>query len=561
MRVHRFILAAALALFGMHCSSEEPARDGVTENRPGALVITKPARASFIEGTDGKVEIEGTGATPALTINGARAKVEADGSFHASMRPSAGLNLVVAVDGESRLETPFLYGHFASPETPVPEAVALDIGSIGIGGAPPAASLSSVTNLALADRDLIALIRNQTFDGTILGAKWTFKVNGGSHAKPNVALSTAVRGIAVNASIANVTVDGTLSLALGGKDYARDVHIIVDRATVLGEAELTLDREKGALRASLPKADAKLEGFRYDADNIGLPCCVDAIVSTVLQPKIEETIRDAMKSQIPQALELTLDGIGLPKQLDLSSLGLQKPLAIQSRFDSATFDPSGGTITASVLFGGKFDPGTPGEKAPGWLKLGELRGNVSRTPSLGISFAVDAINQLLFAAWGTGALAFTTPEGALQVKLSPALPPVLSLTENGALRAGLGEVLVQRLPDTKPMAAVSILQDILPGSDGQNIVLKPEGEPTLSITWLGDDTDASIKNLNLIAVAAKDQIGKFLKPMTLPVPKIGLEQLGPGFAGQSVAIQTPNVAVDRRTARVGVSGAMTIAKP
>lgn len=559
MRVRQLVLAVALAASALHCSSEEPASpqdENVVVSHPSALVITSPARAAFIEDDGSPVEIRGTGATSALTINGERAEVAADGSFHAKVSPAKGLNLVVARDGDARLETAFLFGHFVSAETPVKQAVALDVGSRGISAVAPAASLESVTNLALAKRDLIGSFKGQSFSGTVTGATWTFAVTGGGNGAATVAFAARAKGLGVDAAVKDVVVDGRLTLKALGLTYARDVRITITRAVVTGDVELAVDDAKGALTAAMPTAETKLDGFRFDTDNAGFPCCVDSIITGVMKPKVEAAIRDGIRQEVPKAVQLTLDGIGIPKQLDFAAAGVALHIPTATRFDGASFDLGGGTITASTLFGGKPAPGTPGARAPGWLALGQAYAEpAARAPVLGVSFSIDAVNQLMFAAWGSGALSIAFPE-PLSAKLTPSLPPIVAVSESGALRVGLGEIVVQRTTSTTPLAAVTILQDVVPSGDHDALVLTPKGEPTISVTYLTDDNVGS--GSNLIAAAAKDQLGKFLKPFRIPVPKFALDRLGAGFVGQSLAIESPSVVVDKKTGRVGASGVMTL---
>ena len=544
------------------CSSEEPAPPSeapVVENHPGALVITTPARAAFLE-DDGSqvVEVSGSGATSALTVNGERADVAADGTFHARVKPTKGLNLVVALDGESRLETPFLFGHFLPATTPVAHAIALDVGTFGISAVAPAASLESVTNLALAKRDLIGAFKGQSFSGNVTGATWTFAVTGGSNGAANVTLGSVDKGLGVSADVKNVIVDGRLSLGALGLTYARDVRITVRNAVVTGDVAIALDEATGALTAEMPAAAAKLDDFRFDTDNAGFPCCVDAILTGFIKPKIETAIADGIRTQLPNALKLTLDGIGLPKEIGFAAAGVAVNVPIATRFDGASFDLSGGIITASALFGGRPAAGTPGAKAPGWLALGKAYSEpVARAPVLGVSFSLDAVNQLMFAAWGNGSLSYTAP-APLSAKLSPALPPVVAITDAGALRLGIGEILVAREGSDRPIAAVTLLQDVAAAGDGDALVLTPKGEPTISVTWLSDDSAGS--GSNLIAAAAKDQLGKLLKPFRIPVPKFALDKLGGSFVGQSLAIQSPTVAVDKATGRIGASGKLALTK-
>src|SRR5262245_3495785 len=96
MRIARFLLVTGLlvstALQG--CSTtewEEVPEDKVVENRPGSLVITSPSRGALIEAKDAPIEIRGKGASARLKINGERPEVEADGTFHTTIKPKTGL--------------------------------------------------------------------------------------------------------------------------------------------------------------------------------------------------------------------------------------------------------------------------------------------------------------------------------------------------------------------------------------------------------------------------------------------------------------------------------------
>lgn len=564
MRIHSLLLGASVALCAFGCSNDPapdgPKDDAVVEGHPGSLVITSPARAAMIEGNGAPVEVKGSGATKDLTINGAHVDVAPDGTFHTTMKATPGLDVVVAIDGDSRVDTPFLYGHFLPASTPVPQAVAIDLGKDGLGAAAPAASLASITNRALAGYDLMGALKGQTFTGSMLGATFSYEVSGGKYGGASVAFSPASGGLGVVASVTDVVVDGTLTISFLGQKGSEAVQITADRATIEGNAELSLDAAKGALGAAMPQADATLDGFHYDSNNAGLPCCVDDIVTSIIEPKVEAAIRDAVKNQIPKSLALTLDGMGLPKQLDLSAAGVKDPVGLESRFDGAAFDEGGGSLTASLLFGGRFAADTPGGKAPGWLTLAHPRAKPQRPASIGISFSLDAANQLFFAAWGTGSLARTIPDVATLkgIKLTPALPPVLSVADSGALRVGLGEIVLEgTLADEPIKAAITVQQDIAPSVDGQSIVLTPKGEPNVSITWLqADDVATTVRNI--IAAAAKDQVAKLLEPMRFPFPTLPLDKLGKELAGKSLAIQSPAIAVDGATDRLGVSGTMAL---
>jgi hypothetical protein len=107
------------------------------------------------------------------------------------------------------------------------------------------------------------------------------------------------------------------------------------------------------------------------------------------------------------------------------------------------------------------------------------------------------------------------------------------------------------------MAAVTVMQDIAPSGDADALVLTPKGDPKISISWLTDEIAVGAREI--IAVAAQEQLGKFLKPFRIPVPKFALDKLGAGFAGQSLAITSPSVVVNKN-GRVLASGEITLAR-
>lgn len=557
-----------LGFLAVHCSSEDDKKKepgpNVVENKPGELVITEPPRAAFIENAIeapiAPVTVRGKGASKDLKINGISVEAKDDGTFSASITPSIGLNLIVATDGESRLETPFLYGHFAPAKDSVRQAIAVEVGAVGIEAPLPAASLTSVTNLALEGRDLIAMLRGKSFSGETSGATWSFAVTGGRHDKPTVKLNAGNKGIGITVLASKIAVDGDLRIVFGSIDYKAPVRISVDNATILGESSISVDGTTGVLGVQMPSAEAFLEGFAYQSNNAGFPCCVDAIVSGILRGKVEEGIKNGIRDQLPSALQLTLDSVGIPKELDLSSTGFPIKVGVASKLDAGTFDDRGGLLTASVLFDGHFNADSLGTKAPGWLTMGRKpydAGASPRAQGFGASISLDAVNQALFSAWGNGGLTYTAP-APLQAKLTPALPPVVAITDDGALRIGIGEVQIQRPDSPAPFAAASVLQDLKARMEGDAIVLEPQGEPTISVTYIADGTVGS--GLNLIANAAKDQLEKLLKPFKIPVPKFTLDKLGPGFVGQSLAVKSGSIAIDRTAGRIGIHGAFAIVK-
>lgn len=559
MRI-RLLASMMVAVTMLHCSDQtrtSQPEQGLVEHHAGEIVITTPPRGSFITDETDIVQVTGTGGKIGLTVNGKDAEVAHDGTWEAKIRATHGMNVIVATDGESRVERAFLWGKFAPADQPVPKALAVEIGQNGLDAPPPAASLSTIANAALQGRDLIGALRGQTFSGTMTGATWTFEVTGGHNGNVDVGLSPAKKGAAVDAQISDVVVNGRLTIKLG-VSVSKDVQITVSKATVNGNLEISVDEKTGALGAAMPNAEAKLDGFHIDTDNLGIfPCCADSILSTVIRGKIQDAVRDAVREQMPELVKLTLDQDFVPKEINLSKLGLPTPIPVAMRFDGSDFDDRGGSLTAALHFGGKYTPDMPGSKAPGWLtgELGYTKPDTTKINGLGISLALDGVNQFLFAAWAPGTATFHLPS-PVDGDLTPGLPPVVSVGDQGALRIGVGDLVVQRADSDSPLAAATLIQDLTAGTKGDDIVLEPKGEPTISLTWLTDSKESSGKTL--IVDAAKEQLKKFLDGFKFSIPKISLNALGGGLTGKSLVVGQPKIVVDPQTGRLRVTGAMTI---
>lgn len=556
MRRGLLVLVPVLLAACAESSSPPAAPDAeVTENHPHALAISEPRRAAFIDATPGgdTVTIKGTGASKHLTVAGQPAEVASDGSFVAKIHATPGLNIIAAVDGDSRLETAFLYGHFVDPMTPVKNAVAISVGNRALNGALPDASLESVLNLALQNRELVGKLEGKTFSGENYGVTWSFEVIKGTNGPAEVVLNSAPQGIGIDASIKDVYVEGRLSMTSKAIDYTRGVKISIGKGGIRGDVDLAVDGDRGAITAAMPTAEAAIEDFKFDTDNAGFPCCVDSILTNLIQPKISDALSEAVRTKVPELVQFTLDGVGLPKKFEFGMAGFKTTLPISARFDGGFFDREGGTLTAGTVFGSDPKPGTKG-----WLALGAPYGGaVARPSGVSVSVALDALNQFMHAAWANGSLVYDAP-APLNAHLSVALPPVISFSPEGGIRVGIGEVLVQRAGADHALAAISAQQEVLPQSQGRSIVLTPKGPPTISVTWLADDSAGS--GLNLVAKAAQEQVLKVLKPFAFPLPAVAMDAAGGGLMGHALVIDQPSVTVDTKQQRIEASGLLTLIK-
>jgi hypothetical protein len=565
-RVAPILLAASLCLLGMHCAngssdvppSPDDSNNPAADNVPGNLVITSPKRAAFLPNDKPTVEVTGTGASSALTINGQPVQVASDGSFTTTITPMVGLNVIMAVDGDSKLATPFLYGAYHQPTDSIPQAAVLHLAPSGFQGNGP--TLASIAEEYLARHDLLASVRGHKFTGSIPGGSWTYTLSGGHYDHPSVSI-TPGSSFAVGASFSNLVVDGEMELDFLFISYSHSVQMTANKVLVAGSVDVSFDSGRGGVAASMSHSDVTVDNYQFNSDDGGLPCCVDSIVTDYLRPKVQSAIQDAVHQHLPASLEMTLSGFGIPTSIDLSGLGIPKPVPILSRFDRAQFDANGGTLSASLLIGGPLDPSSPGATAPGWLSLGGPFNVRSATSSpLTVSLSLDALNQLFFTVWGTGALARNVPDTAdvTGISIAPAMPPVAVPADGGAIRLAIGELVVNASLNGNPFtAAASVVVDIVPSLDAQGFLLTPRGKPTTTITWL--DAKGIIPGVrDIIAAAAEGQIDNLLHPMRVPLPAIALDKLGSEFARQSLTLVSPSFTVDGKAGRVGISGNINV---
>lgn len=566
-------LALAFALAAVHCGGGDdggstgdgangaPSADvapAVKDNSPGTLVITSPARAAFIAAKGATpVDVTGTGGHAGLTVNGAPADVAADGSFHATVTPTVGLNVVVVADPQGSVATSFLYGDFHPVTEAIPRGVAVDIAAAGMNGS--GTTVTTLVNATLADKDLLGSVRGQTFHGSgPAGSSWSFHVSGTHYARAQATLGPRTGGANVSASMGQVVVNGTLSVHELFVTVSHGVTMTADAARVAGALDLSVNRGSGAVGATMPSPSTSLAGFRYDSNNFGFPCCIDSAVTGFLRPRVEAAFRNGVREKTSQAMELTLASLHLPSQV---AVPLMPPVALDARFDGGEFDTKGARLTSQVRFGKAFDKAQPGAAAPGWIHLDGSLANPTFASPYGVTVAIDAINQLLFASWGAGGLArdLAAPNAPLaDAHVSAALPPVVTPTPDGALTLGLGEITVKADLDGKPVTvAATVVQTVAPDVKGENLVLTPKGAPTVTITWF-DAAGLPDAARTFVVSAAQDELAQAMKPIAIPLPKIAAGRVASAYAGKSFGLGDAASSVRADQARVELRGKLVV---
>jgi len=568
----RFSFFAQLALLGglaVGCTSEEalppPPPEPVPvveESEPLQLEILKPERAAFLSESDGAdIEVFGLGASPGLTINGDPVTPEADGSFKTIITAHSGLNVLHAEDELSSVDTPFLFGTYAAPSKALPGAVSVRINAGGFKNTDlKVASLTRLAQLGLDDIDLLAQLKGQIFSGTFTGGSWSFKVSSTSYTGAKVSFLPRTGGASFQATVSKVAVKGVLTVKVlfTKTDNAT---LSIDSTSVNGNIDAALS--KGSLTAKGSSVTTKITGFSYDSNNAGFPCCVDWILTQVMQGNIESAVKDNVKAALESKVAFALNQLGLPPSVDLSSTGFPAKIGIKQTFDGASFTASGATLSAQLHFTGAYAADDPGKLAPGWFELGSKPLTLASTTPYGVSISLDALNQALFTVWGQNALARTVDDVPTvgSVTLTPKLPPIVTLSPEGKLTAALGEVIVEAKLGGNPFkAAVSVIDEVTPTLSGAagKLTLAPSKSPQISLSWLDAEKIAPALR-NVVKAMILEQVPSMLTPIALPLPSLPLAAFAPSQAANVAALgPTSTLKLDPKTNRAAIQGALVI---
>jgi len=559
----RFALSAALAFgtLALGCTSEDAPPPPVPE--PVAFQIVSPGRAAFVSSSNGNnVEVKGVGASPGLTFNGKPVStVHDDGSFETVIEAAEGVNVIHATDVAGTIDQAFLFGRFAPPEKAIPSAVTVRINPGGYKNDDPTiASLSRLGALAFESIDLLAALEGKTFSGALSGGTWSFAVKSATYKGSTAQLTPAPGGAAFIASLSNVEVHGILSVTVL-YTQTDNATIRIDSAIVSGDIEAGL--EKGALTAKGTNATTKFNGFAYDSNNAGFPCCVDEILTNLMKSNVEAAVQEKVNEVLGSKVAFALNQLGLPPVIDLTSKGFPATLAVTQAFDAASFTEVGAELSASLNLGATIEKGSLGDDAPGWLELGSKPLALGTSTPHAVSLSLDLINQALFGVWAEGALVRTmenvTSLGT--VKLTPKLPPVMTLDKDGQLVAAIGEVFLNATLSGKPVVgSVTVLAAVVPSLDGAagKLVLTPSPNPQVIVSWVSvEGVPPAVQTL--VETLVKAQVPSLLSPIAVPLPALPLASYAPSLAGTVASVsKDAKLSLDSATKRARIEGALVL---
>jgi len=460
--------------------------------------------------------------------------------------------------------------------------------------------LATLGERALAALDLEAVVGSPRFaspdadgDGHIDGAShncvfWTqrnkatgfeaWKEGPLSHAGIAVdSLRLVDGGIAVRATLHGLrlpfAVTGNLdSGCLGDAQATVRGDAAVDALVLEGTAAVGLDPQ-GAIQLSFPAFAATLVGFHLDIDLglldfTGLGGVIGDAIAGQVKGRVQSAIRGAVQELLAQRLGSALDalsrlhaGVALPAGLGGGSL------SIETGIDSLDFRAGRAVIGSSLRIGSTAPRpehlAAAGDR--GAMRLGGAPPDPSALTGPGLSLAVkdDALNQLLHAAWLSGAFDQADLSGllggqqGLKLAVFSRLPPVLMPRLGGAPGVDLGwgdvdfdltlatfnvEIKVKgRLAVILPLREISID----PATRGVAIALDGDPEVAVQVDDVNWDHHPSTRNMavTLLEGMVRSYLPQLLGTVTqsFALPDVDLRVLDPSLAGAVLRLEQPTL--------------------
>lgn len=604
MKLALFAATLSLALVA-GCGAQPPAeppqtQQDLTFHQKPQVTITAPALGAFVPtAADGLVDVAGTSKGSTLTVNGQTVQVGADGTFHARVAATPGLNQITARlhglwGGEA--QRAFVYGETAQVGAQLASAVLVRANAKALDDHDAdLADFSKIAVAMLGQIDIMKYLRAWppfTYDFGL--GSVDIQVTSVDFAKDKTALDLSPKAVGAHA-------DGSLSqLVLGLHlvvhfigDIPANATVKVDTVAFDGDINAAFSpnaqvpdpanpggfttqpgivASMGALAMQLGQLD-----ISTDASFPG----VDAFITWLANQSrsfIASTVSQQIQENAGNHFATALNQFNLPSTFDLGPYGVKATLAVTDVLDAQTaFDDQGVTLSASAgLSWATLPEGAPGADAPGSLVIGSATTTTFSNDPFSVSVGFDTMNQAAFSVWGQNGLVRTVYPGKKyllfrldDVVATPALPPVLLPTADGRVQVSLGDVVVTTALHTLffdgPVkvtigALADVALDIDPSSGALRMTLS--GAPTIHIdvnNLLGVIPDALLAPLSdLLQKIAPTIVEKLVKPIEVPLPRLPLSTVIHGQTG-SIGLGAPvTVAVDAAGKRVNVSGDLAV---
>jgi hypothetical protein len=506
-----------------------------------------------------------------LTINGDGVDVAGDGSFSRDITPEVGANVIVAQltggRNDQRAQRSFLYGEFAPPDEWVDSAAALRINMEGYDDTDQEVDdMSSLLEASLAERNLMTKVpASYSINAPVVGnvdVDLTERRSG----DPRIDLIPHDGGVHARVTLPNVRIRHRVSFSCAITTCSSTGTATAD--AVIVEVELDMALEGQAITAASRDATFDLVNFRNDQDGT-LGSLAQSVVEYFV-PDLEQRIEDMLRPAVAQAARadfaLAVGQLAVPATVDFRP-ALDAQVTIEQRFDALEFSETGSITGLGLRATAPIEAGDPGEGAPGWVKLGGTIGDYRTDPPFGVSSAVDLFNQMLFAAWAQGGLAYDLPDGTIPaggdvgaIHVTALAPPVVvPQGEAGALRMIAGDVVLDTTMNGEPLQIVcTILADARLSVDAERnvAVLELNEDPVIYAEMVkGPDDLPGTFFSTMVEELGPGAIGDLVGRVPMPLPTVPLDGVADSLAGKQLRIAPPaEVVTGEPPARVTLYG-------
>lgn len=497
---------------------------GTTPPAP-ELTVTSPMRGMYQASGD-QVIVQGTArpgtdgaAIARVTVNGAAAKLAADGSFTATLTVPSGTTLLettatTAEGGATTDARAVQLGDMRPVGTRIERAVTAALSAEAF------TKLAATAGPLIKSLDLNAMLASMqpiaSFGDSLANvAITTSNVTLGNVV---ITLTPVAGGLRFGAEIDNLAV--TAKAAYGGTfvpDGTTTIAVTGDHISLTGTLSLTPSGTAG-FATKIASPAVKLTNLKLKASGAAgsILSLLNDNLGSLVQDLLVTTTEEAMQPMIDAAMG-ALDG---PQSFDI----LGHTLALEASPSAASFTTQGALITMDLQ--AKF---AGSESSPGFIYNPNGTPTVSVGKGVEVALADDLINEMLASAHAVGLLDIHLAEDfggfdAADLKLTR--PPMLSAnTTDGSTQLVLGEMVATLSKGGKPQASAAInaqvAVQVLPGSKPEEIALK-FGQVRLFVNLLdnpdsgaaGDLADAASTGIAL----QLDSLSQLL--ITVPIPQV-----------------------------------------
>lgn len=537
-------------------------KDGGSQSAAPKITITSPKRATMLTEKVGVV-IEGSVGVPGsqiveFSVNGAPVKVAADGSFSTKMDAKWGVNFITAKVQDKNGQEDYIGQSFIWSRT----YQALN------GNRDAKAAIARITEKGIDDEDRsslndLASILEHVLNGVDVDPLLPKVLTEGEYKIPPIGPKvkyTVTKEGKLKLGRRQVTIkprkDG-LSVWIKLKDFSipvkgsagkwlnKKADILAPEVSVEADVDLRFANDRVIVDVVKFNVDAsKLEVKAFT----GLFKFLNKTLTNRIRNTLQTQLETLVKTFLPGPVESFLRSFKLAKSFALPAVLGSKVISFDSGLDALVFDPNGGTFSLSVAISseqGITDTllGVPvtRQSPPKWADKGY---------ALGAALSFNLLNQVLVAAWQTGALKqdisslltdvkLPIPAKNLKVQLEALLPPIIHPSgKASSADVGVGDVKVTAQFEQAGGSEVSVVAYVS-GKFSAKLKLTPQNELSVDIAADPKELVVDIDSIQGLGDLSTGEVNGLIRSFTpkitellasgilnnIPIPSIDLSTL------------------------------------